>query len=311
MLSLFANPLHTRILRAHAAGPRRLAELREELHPAPEATVRAAANCLVDSGALQKHADGAGRRTVAMSLTAAGEEMLVVAADLEVWLAACPEGPIALEGEHAKVAVRALTDGWSSTLIRELADGPRTATELSMRIPQLTQSALERRLAWMRQTGQIEPMQKRGRATPYAPTDWLRRSLAPLCSAGRCEARHLDDSPPITNVEVETAFLLTVPLLRLADGVNGDCLLAARTEDGGHNGDMPVAGVDVDVRDGKPTARRTELSHDPSNWAMGPAQAWIDVVIDGRVDGLRVGGSDPQLALDLVSALHHALYIDR
>ena len=38
------------------------------------------------------------------------------------------------------------------------------------------------------------------------------------------------------------------------------------------------------------------------------ADAWLDAVIDGRIEGLRLGGRYPQLALDLVAGLHLALF---
>lgn len=311
VLSLFANPLNTRILRAHADGARRLAELREELGWAPEATVRAAVNGLLESGALLKRAEEGGRRVVSTFLTPAGEEMLAVAADLEAWLAACPQGPIAIDDDSAKVAVRALADGWSSTVMRELAAAPLTLTELSVRIGGLSYPALERRLIWMRQTGQIVPVERQGRGLPFVPTDWLRRSLAPLCSAGRCEIRHLPGSPPITDVEVEAAFLLTLPLVRLDREASGRCLLAVLTDGADGDGELPLVGVEVEVAAGEVAASLAESPEDPETWGMGPAPAWLDAVIDGRLEGLRLGGTDPQLASDLVCALHQTLFIDR
>lgn len=310
VLSLFANPLNTRILRAHSGSSRRLTELRRELGWAPEATVRAAVNGLLEGGALVKRAEEGGRRVGSTSLTAAGEEMLAVADDLEAWLAACPQGTIAIDDDAAKVAVRALADGWSSAVMRELAAAPLALTELSARIPDLSYPALERRLNWMRQTGQLAPVERQGRGVPLAPTDWLRRALAPLCRAGRCEIRHLPDSPPVTAVEVEAAFLLTLPLVRLGAEVSGRCLLAVLV-DGEGDGKRPLVGVEVEVEGGEISAGPAERPSEPENWALGSTEPWLDAVLDGGTDGLRIGGADPDLAAALVRGLHEFVFVDR
>jgi DNA-binding HxlR family transcriptional regulator len=186
VLSVFGNPLNTRILRAHADGPQRLNELQDKVGWSAQTTVRAALSSLRTFGALTKKRAGDSPYAVATVLTPAGEEMLFVADEVEAWLALCPDGPIAAESEEAKVAVKALAGGWSSTLMRALANHPFTLTELDSLIPDVNYPALERRISWMRTTGQIEPAEKEGRATPYVVTDWLRRSIAPLCAAGRC-----------------------------------------------------------------------------------------------------------------------------
>lgn len=311
VISLFANPLNTRILRAHAEGPRRLAQLREEVGWAAEATVRSAVNGLLKCGALLKRSEEGGtRRAVVTYLSPAGEEMLAVADDLEAWLSACPQGPIAIEDDNAKVAVRALADGWSSALMRELAATPLALTELATRIADLSYPSLERRVNWMRRTGQLAPVEHRGRGVPLAPTDWLRRSLAPLCRAGRCELRHLPGSPPVTAVEVEAAFLLALPLVRLDEAMSGSCLLAVLV-DGEGGGKRPLVGVEVEVEGGEISAGPAERPSEPKNWALGSTEPWLDAVLDGGTDGLRIGGADPDLAAALVRGLHESVFVDR
>lgn len=318
MLSLFANPLNTRILRAHADGPRRLAEMREEFDWTPEATIRAAAKGLVTVGALTKGRERGSKRGVITALTTAGAEMIAVSEQLEAWLARCPEGPIPIDGEHVTVAVKGLTDGWSSTLMRELAGQPRTLTELSGLIPELAYPSLERRLDWMRTTGQIAALPKERRGTPYEPTDWLRRAMAPLCVAGRCERRYMPEAPPITDIEIETAFLMTLELVSLPEQHSGECLLASRTEggaldgdhDGGEGGRVTLAGVTVQVDEGEIQCAPADLDREPTTWAIGSAVDWLDAVIDGHIDRLRIGGRNPQFALDLANALHCALFAE-
>ena len=311
ILSLFANPLNTEVLRAHADGPQRLGHLHRRLDWAAEATLRGSVASLRQAGALEKRRTEGARNAVATGLTCAGEEMLAVPDALERWLGQCPNGPVAIDDERVKVAVKALAEGWSSTLMRAIALSPRSLTELSSLIPEVSYPALERRIGWMRASGQVIALPKEGRGTPYAPTDWLRGAVAPLCIAGRCERRHIDDAPPITDVEVEAAFLLTLPLVRLPQASNGSCLLASRTDPDTHGADPVLAGTMVKVIGGEIVSISAELSSEPATWAIGTSDVWLDAVIDGRIENLRIGGANPSLARDLIQGLHSKLFTDR
>jgi DNA-binding HxlR family transcriptional regulator len=312
VLSLFANPLNTKVLQAHQEGPQRLGQLKEKMNWAAEATIRGAIGNLRDAGALEKRSTDHASNSVATVLTPAGKEMLTVPEALEVWLAQCPKGPIPIDNPHVKVAVKALAEGWSSTLMRSLATSPLTLTELSGLIPEVSYPSLERRIGWMRASGQIVALPKEARGTPYAPTDWLRRSVAPLSVAGRCERRHMSDAPPITDVDVEAAFLLTLPLVRFPQATSGSCLLASRTDPAGGEEEGPaLAGVAIAVTQGKLASSTVDLDAEPTTWAIGTAEVWLDAVIDGRFEGLRIGGVNPLLATFVAKGLHLALFTDR
>jgi DNA-binding HxlR family transcriptional regulator len=313
VLSVFENPLNARILRAHAEGPLRLAELREKVGSPASTTLRVAVGALFDIGALTKHSGSDSGYGVSTALSPAGEEMLTIADAVDSWLELCPTGPIAPGGEEAKGAVKALAGGWGSRLVRALAGGPRTLTELHGLIPDVSYQSLERRISWMRATGQIEAVEKPGRGTPYGVTDWLRRAIAPLGVAGRCERRHLDaESGPITEVEVEASFLLALPLVPLRSSARGTCMLAVHTgPNGSEQEQLPLTGVTVEVERGAVVSCTPAVSQEPGTWAVGSPETWLDAVIDARIEDLRIGGVDPQLALDLVTGLHFALFGDR
>jgi len=308
VLSVFGNSLNVRVLRAHAyGGPLRLSQLQKKVGWSAQATVRAAVDNLREIGALSKRPLGDSRYGVATELTAAGEEILFVGEVVEAWLERHPDGPIALDSEPAKEAVKALAGGWSTDLMAVLAAGPFTLSELHRRIPGISYPTLERRLNWMRTTGQIEPVRKNGRGTPFVVTDWLRYAMAPLGTAGRCERRHLPDrSSPITAVEVETAFLLAMPLAPLPETAQGTCRLAFQLADS--EGERPhIAGVDLRVEAGKVIASTVDLDSEPRTWAVGTTDDWLEALIDGRMEHLRIGGLKPQLALDLAHGLHLGL----
>lgn len=310
VLGVFENPLNARVLRAHTQGPCRLAELQEKIGRPAQTTTRAAVAGLCQIGALNRRAVGDSSYAVATELTEAGEEMLFVADEVEAWLALSPHGPIPPGGDAAKDAIKALAGGWSSTLMRSLAGRSFTLTELASLIPGVSYAALERRVASMRASGQIEAVEKKGRGTPYVVTDWLRYAIAPLCAAGRWERRHLgEESPAITDVEVEASFLLTLPLAPLPPYAQGTCVLAAQTDPVEPDArDRRLAGVSVAIHRGEVVSSAADIAAEPSTWAVGTPAAWFDVVIDGRIDDLRIGGRDPQLALDLVSSMYFALF---
>jgi DNA-binding HxlR family transcriptional regulator len=310
VLCLFEGPLHTKVLRAHAEGPRRLSELQEQVDWCPEATVRGAIRNLQECGGLLKERVEGQRNAVTTVLGPAGADLLQVADALESWLGECPRGPIALESDHAKVAVKALAGGWNSSLMRALGTGPKTLTELSNEIPEMSYSALERRLAWMRTTGQIEALPKESHGTPYAATDWLRRAITPLAMATRCERRHMAGGQPITDVEVETAFLLGLPMAPLPDGAAGTCMIAMQTDVTEDDEQLPFAGVTATIEDGELASWSAGIEAKPATWVVGSAEAWLDAMISGRFEILRIGGADPQLAADLINGLRFALFID-
>jgi DNA-binding HxlR family transcriptional regulator len=314
VLSVFENPLNTRILRAHFDGPQRPIEVQKRIGWSAQTTVRAAISSLCLMGALTKQSIGDAPSASVTALSATGEEMLMVADEVELWLARCPRGPIAPDGEGAKAAVRALAGGWSSTLTRALVSGPLTVAELSRLVPDMSRPSLERRISWMCTSGQIEPAEKKGRGIPYVVTDWLRHSVAPICVAGRCERRHLEgEGVRATSIEVEAAFLLAVPLVQLSERAQGSCTLAVQIESSepSVNGDSRLAGVTVDVLGGEVVACAAGVGIKPDTWAIGVSTTWLDVVIDGRIDDLRIGGDCPQLALDLAAGIHFVLFGNR
>ncbi len=195
--------------------------------------------------------------------------------------------------------------------MRALATSPRSLTELNSQISDVSYPALERRISWMRASGQLTALPREDRGTPYVPTDWLRRAVSPLCFAGRCERRHMDDAAPITDVEVEAAFLLTLPLVRLPQISHGSCLLASRTDGAAGEGETPeLAGVSLEVVGGEITSATVDLTAEPATWAIGTAEVWLDAVVDGVFDRLRIGGDNPQLARELVQGLHLAYVTD-
>jgi DNA-binding HxlR family transcriptional regulator len=310
VLSLLAGPLSVPILRAHADGPLRLPDLRERIGGAAQTTLRGQVGNLRGIGALERHVRGGMPYTVENGLTDVGRGVLDVAEVVEAWLAQAPQGAIALGSEPAKGAIRALIGGWGSTMLRALAARPLSLTELDSVISDLSYPSLERRLSAMRAARQVEVLAGgEGGAKPYAVTEWTRQAVGPLVAAGRCECVHLSAvTERLTRIDIEAAFLLAVPLVDLEVTRNGSCLLAVDTgaqQDG--ESKRRIAGVHVEVEKGNIVSCISRLEQDPRTWALGTIDPWVDAILDGRLDGLRMGGGDPGLARAVISGLHVAL----
>jgi len=208
------------------------------------------------------------------------------------------------------VAVKALAGGWSSSLMRALATRPSTLTELSEQIPEINYPALERRMGWMRTTGQIDALPKESHGVPYVPTTWLRRAITPLVVAIRCERRHIEDSPPITDVEAETAFLLGLQVAPLPEGRRGACTLAMQTDAIEIDEGQPLTGINIELEVDGSASWEVGMVTKPRTWAVGTAEDWLIAMLDGRFEILRIGGTDPQFAADVICAMRYAVFID-
>lgn len=303
-LTLLSVPLNVHVLTALAEEPRALIDLRRAVGSPSQTTMRGHMRELSRLGILERHRDAEFPGTVDVELGLAGNDLLVVMEVLQTWLSYAPDGPLQLGSAGARSAIKALTEGWSSSIVRALAAKPLSLTELNQLIPSLNYPSLERRLSALRLTGQIEPCPSGGRSRPYVATEWLRRAIAPLAAGARWEREHApDESAPIGRLDIECAFLLCVPMLQLPAESPGTCRLAVDARGGGDHG---LAGVLTRVVDGRVVACTSRLEGSADAWASGTAQAWFRAVIERAPNDLEVGG-DSELADAIVSGLRGAL----
>jgi DNA-binding HxlR family transcriptional regulator len=304
-LVLLAAPLNSLILAALADGPRQLGELQRETGSPAQTTLRAQLKRLVEIGTIEKHRRNRFPGALEYELTRAGRDLLIVVSAVQAWLERSPGGPLTLGEGPAKAAIKALAESWSTTMVRVLAAGPLSLTELDGVIVPLSYPALERRLAAMRLAGLIEACRGNGRGTPYGVSTWLRHGVAPLAAAARWERRHRSHaSSPIARLDAEAAFLLAVPLLRLQPDLSGTCRAAIEIPNGDES---RLAGVTIAVERGRIASCTTRLAVDADAWALGPASAWLEAVIERDDDRLELGG-DGRLAAALLDGLHTALF---
>lgn len=302
-LSLLAAPLNFHILEALASKPSSLGSLRRAGGSPPTTTMQRHLATLARAGVLERTGtDSAG--AAVYRLTPVGHGLLAVAAVLEEWLAAAPGDPAALGTADGARTVMALVDGWSAGIVRILAASPRGLSELNRIVRGVSAAALGDCLRAMHLAGLVERAPEPEPPPRYLPTPWLRQAIAPLSAAALWEREAgLDAAGPISRLEVEAAFLLTLPLVRLPAQVNGTCRLAV---------ELPAstgrpAGALVEVEQGRIVSCVTTIQRPAEGWVSGPPAAWLDAVIHGESESLEVGVND-HLAHVLLNALHLALF---
>jgi DNA-binding HxlR family transcriptional regulator len=249
VLTLLAAPMNVAILRVLSETPTPLAQLRKAVGSPPQTTMRKHLAALSAAGIVARARDNGFPGTASYTLERPGAELAGVARTVQGWLAEAPGSPVELGTVAARSALKALVEAWSTTVLRALAARPLTLTELDALIADVSYPSLERRLVAMRMAGQVEAVTGSGRGTPYAVTGWLRRATAGIVCAVGWERRHLAETTvPIGRLDIESAFLLAVPLLRLAPDLSGACRLSV---DVVSRGERRPVGVLVVVEDGR------------------------------------------------------------
>ncbi|HKB52264.1 MAG TPA: winged helix-turn-helix transcriptional regulator [Solirubrobacterales bacterium] len=306
-LVLLATPLNYLILRALSEGPRQQAELRRDTGSPAQTTLRAQLKRLTEVGTISKERRNRFPGVLEYELTAAGRDLLFVIGALERWLAVAPSGPLRLGDNAAKAAIKALVESWSTKMLRALAARPLSLTDLDRIIGDLSYPALERRLAALRLSSQIEAQPSNGRGTPYAVSDWGRRGIAPIAAAARWERQHRPTlTAPVSRHDAEAVFLLATPLLRLPVETAGSCRMGVTFPS---SGEHRLSGVMLEVEAGTVVSCATRLQGHPDAWALGPSAGWLNAVIEQDHSGLELGG-DCRLARSLLEGLHSALFGD-
>jgi DNA-binding HxlR family transcriptional regulator len=305
-LSLLAVPLNVHLVHALDDEPTALADLRRAVGHPPVTTMRSYLRSLTDLGLIERQRESDFPGSVSYAITDSGRQLLGVAEVLQHWLRSAPEGPVELGGMSCKSAVKALVDGWSAGLVRALAARPLALTELDRLIPQLSYPTLERRLTAMRLVGLVETdPESNGRVNRCRATEWLRYAVAPLTAAASWECRCIPDRASAPGrLDVEAAFLLSVPLLELPPDANGTCRLAAEFRRGS---DLEFAGVMVRVEDGELCSCVSRIEGQVDAWASGRVMDWFRCMGGTGESRIELGG-DPVLVGALAEALRSTMF---
>ena len=289
---LLATPLNSAILRALSGGPMQQSDLQRVTAFPAQSTLRVQLKRMVETGAAVKRRRNRFPGALDYELSESGGELLLVADALERWLARACVAPMELGGRAAKAAIKAFVEAWSTTMLRALATGPLSLTDLDGIIGSLSYPSLERRLAAMRLAGLAEPCAGRSRRTPHTITEWAREGIVPLMAAIRWELRH-GATPPAERIDAEAAFLLGAPLLRLPGAASGACRLTATIGDD----DRPASVMAV-IERGRIVTCTTRVDDQVDAWATGSYSDWLGALLEPRGELLVLGG-----ACELVATL--------
>lgn len=305
-MSLLSTPLNAHVLQALADEPKSLVDLRRAAGSPPQTTMRGHLKALTSAGILERRRVNDFPGSVDYELRRPGQDLLPVVEVLRGWLAVSPEGELELGTPAAKSAIKALVEGWSAGVVRALAARPFSLTKLSSIITGLSYPALERRLGAMRLAGLIEPCPGVGRGTHYKASEWLRCAIAPLAAAARWERQHLpEQTTPIGKIDIESAFLLALPLASLPGGQTGDCRLVVEMRN--RQGETRLAGAMSRVKDGRVVSCVARLDGEATAYLSGSAGDWLRAVFEDDKRGLDAGG-DCDLAFALLDGLHSVLF---
>ena len=237
-----------------------------------------------------------------MRTSAKGDQFLFVAFAMERWLRNCPVGPREL-GPAGAEAIAPLACCWSAGVTHALAERPRTLAELESAVGILDREVVEEHVEALGRTGQVEATAD-GDEVRYALTAWGREGIAPIIAAVRYERHYPEDDvlPPDIR-DVEAAFELVLPLLRLPADLSGSCRLGVQIP----GGEPLMAGATVQVEEGRVASSSPLLEQEPENWATGSPLDWMDTVVDPTAGRIKSGG-DTRLANALLEALHETLF---
>jgi DNA-binding HxlR family transcriptional regulator len=300
-LTVLAAPLNIHTLKALEEGPMELLDLRRAVGSPPQSTMRVYTRALEDLNILARRRSNEFPATAQYTLTPVGVALLKVAGFLQEWLQKAPDGPILLGSVAAKSGTKALIGGWSSNIVRAVAARALSLTDLNMLIPKISYPTLERKLDAMRTAKLVAPQPGESRGTPYGATEWLRQAVVPLTSAVSWERQFTPEpAAQIGRLDVEAAFLLSIPLIALDPGITGKCRLSVEVRGGS---DPAFAGVVIGVEDGKVVSCTSRLEGDTQASASGSALAWMRQMNGGPPGQLIVSGDFP-LAEAVTAALH-------
>ncbi len=302
-LSLFSTPLIPRVLDAVRSESRPLRDLRRDVDLPSQTTVRGQLRLLTRTRVLERRQEAGFPGAVTYSLGPAGGDLLTVGRLLQAWLTRAPRGPVQLGSIEAKNVIKILVQAWSSWIVRALASGPVSLTDLNRLITQLSYPSLERRLGAMRAAGMVEPCPGQAHTIPYQASAWLRQAIAPLSAASRWERRHAPElTTPVGQLDIEASFLLTLPMLELPGGLSGSCRLTVE----GRADNGRVVTVTARFSEGVMESCAIRLEGDVDAGISGAASAWIDAVETGDPHRLDASG-DRDLVRAILQGLHDAL----
>jgi DNA-binding HxlR family transcriptional regulator len=297
ILPLLADGANVAILRILAAGELRGHDLTERLEHVSRTTQFERLKDLEEMGVIARENLALVPRRSAYRLTGAGAHLLPAAAPLEAWLAAAEPEPLRLGEAGATEPVKALASALNSTILRWLAEGNRSPTELEPLVQDGGYLDLKRILGALKGTGLAEQVRGGDRRHPYELTRWARQAAAPIGAMIRWERDYLPElGSPLAVLDVEALLLLVAPLIEFPPDRSGACALVVDD----------LGAVSVVVESGQVTSCVPGVEHGLTSSARGSQAAWWAAIVGDTLAALQIQG-DTGFTGRLVQALCEVL----
>lgn len=305
MLRLLSAGASAAILLALGDGPMRTKELTEQIAGYAPRTIYRYSNRLAELGLIDREEEpGVPSKVIHTLSEPQGRELYdLVGTYASTSVLRLPTGEIA-PPDWGGLAVFA--DFWETGIVDALSHEPRTLTELAHGEHGLSFHQVGRRAAQLSRDGFIEEAPSGGgKRRRFTLTAKARRAMGLIAGIGRWRRRHAVAGGTTGLSAGEAAWLMRValPLVELPDH-GGKRLELRIASEGARAGGEPVwAAVQGD---GALVSCRDPLE-EVDCAAHGDAAAWIDSLLDGPRNGLKVEGDD-QLILDCLRQLHATLW---
>jgi DNA-binding HxlR family transcriptional regulator len=294
------------ILMALGEGPLRTKTLTEQVPGYAPRTIYRYANKLAELEVVEREEEPGVPSKVTHTLSdPCGTELYeLVNRFADASLTRLPDGRI---DAHAWASLGLLADLWEAGMVKELACEGRSPTELAQGEHGLSYHQVNRRAGLFKAGGLLTEWQGSGRRRCYGLTEKTRRKMGLVVGVARWRHHHVvdDGEEGISAAEMATALRTVLPLVQLPDH-KGKCIrLSVRDEEDapGAEGEEVWASVEPD---GKIESCAGQPS-DPTAWGRGKVKAWVPLVMDGKTDGVLVGGEE-KLATDCLEGIYNALW---
>jgi DNA-binding HxlR family transcriptional regulator len=303
MLRLLSAGASGAILMALGEGPLRTKELTARIAGYAPRTIYRYSTKLAEIGLVDRDEEPGVPSKVVHTLTEAGRELFdLVGTYASASLIRLPNGEIAAPDWGALAVV---ADFWETGIIDALSLEPRSLAELAHhREHDLSFHQISRRATLLSRDGFIEVAAGSGTGRRYTLTPKARRAAGLIAGIGRWRRRHvLPEGSGLSSAETAGLMRTALPLIALPDhgGKRFELRIAP--------GDERVAAEPIwgaVEHDGAIVNCPNPLD-EVDCAAHGDVVAWVDSVLDGPRNGLKVEG-DSRLIADCLRHLHAALW---
>jgi DNA-binding HxlR family transcriptional regulator len=290
------------ILMALGEGPLRTKELTARIAGYAPRTIYRYSTKLAEVGLIDRDEEPGVPSKVVHTLAASGRELFdLLGAYASASLKRLPSGEIAAPDWGALAVV---ADFWETGIVDALSRHPRSLTELAHYEHDLSFHQISRRATLLSRDGFIEVATGSGRGRRYTLTPKARRATGLIAGIGRWRRRHVvSEGSGLNTAEAAGLMRAALPLVVLPD--HGGKRFELRIAPVGER--VAVEPVWAAIEGDGAIVNCPDPLENVDSAAHGNVTVWVDSVLDGPRNGLKVTG-DSQLIVDCLRQLHATLW---